>query len=74
MFIHLFRIASFARRADVSYVCLILDTRGLADTYKGPGYHLPHVKVELPTGIHSYPAVFTYPNVSRQNKWAIFIE
>ena len=59
-----FRISTFQRRHDASYVCLTLDTRGLGDTYKGPGYHLPHVKVEPPTGIHSYPAIFSYPDVS----------
>ena len=59
-----FRIASFQRRCDASYICLTLDTRGLGDSYKGPGYHLPHVKVDPPTGVHSYPAIFSYPSVS----------
>ncbi|XP_028404916.1 KICSTOR complex protein C12orf66-like [Dendronephthya gigantea] len=63
------KIASFTRRADVSYVCLVLNTRDLKETYKGPGYHLPHVKIELPTGIHSYPAVFSYPNECPTNLW-----
>jgi hypothetical protein len=60
-----FRIATFHKRADSSYICLMLDTRGLAESYKGPGYHLPHVKIDMPTGIHSYPAIFSYPTVSR---------
>ena len=59
-----FRISTFYKRADASYICLMLTTRGLDESFKGPGYHLPHVKVELPTGIHSYPAIFSYPNVS----------
>lgn len=63
------KISTFQRRHDASYVCLTLDTRGLGDTYKGPGYHLPHVKVEPPTGIHSYPAIFSYPDKCPTKLW-----
>ena len=63
------KIASFHRRADSSYVCLMLDARGLGESYKGPGYHLPHVKAELPTGIHSYPAIFSYPSEFPKSHW-----
>ncbi|XP_046839167.1 KICSTOR subunit 2-like [Xenia sp. Carnegie-2017] len=56
------KINTFCRRSDASYIILLLDTRGLSDSYKAPGYHLPRVKVELPTGIHSYPSIFSHPN------------
>lgn len=63
------KIATFLRRADAAYICLTLDTRGLEDSYKGPGYHLPHVKVEAPTGIHTYPFIFSYPSKCPMKLW-----
>ena len=60
-----FRIVAFQKKTDAACVCLILDTQGMEEPYKGPGYHHPDKQVEQPTGLESYPAIYSYPTVKK---------
>ena len=57
------RVTAFQRRSDAFNVSLLLDTHKL-DSYRGHGYHVPQEKKELPSGIESFPAIFSFPGVS----------
>ena len=58
-----FRIQSFQRKSDAVSVCLVFEAAGV-DDYRGAGYHHPQESVSTPKGLDSYPAIFSYPNVS----------
>ena len=60
----LHRITAFIRRSDAFNVCMLLDTH-LLDSYQGHGYHLPNDKNELPSGLGAFPAIFSFPGVSK---------
>ena len=57
------RIAAFIRRSDAFNVCMLLDTHQM-DPYQGHGYHLPQDVKETPSGLGSFPAIFSFPGVS----------
>ena len=59
-----FRIQSFQRKSDAVSVCLVFEAAGVED-YQGAGYHHPQESVPAPKGLDSYPAIFSYPNVSK---------
>ena len=64
-YINIFRIVSFQKKTDAQCVALVFDTNGLEGTKRRPGYHHPSKYVETPRGgLESYPAIFSYPNVS----------
>ena len=60
----IFRITAFQKKTDALNVSLVLDISGIEDKYMGAGYHHPDKRVETPTGVDSFPAVFSYPGVS----------
>lgn len=60
-FLH--RIQSFQRKSDAVSVCLVFEAAGVED-YQGAGYHHPQESLPAPKGLDSYPAIFSYPNVS----------
>ncbi|XP_052251645.1 KICSTOR subunit 2-like isoform X2 [Dreissena polymorpha] len=51
------KISAFHRKSDVAYICLYLDSQGMAEPFKGLGYHHPD-KPPAPDGYH---AIFSYP-------------
>ena len=59
------RITAFQKKTDALNISLVLDISGIEDKYKGPGYHHPEKEVETPTGIDSFPAVFSFPGVGK---------
>lgn len=63
------RITAFQKKTDALNVSLVLDISGIEDTYKGPGYHHPDKQVETPTGVDSFPAVFSYPGEHPTHHW-----
>ncbi|XP_013389810.1 KICSTOR complex protein C12orf66 homolog [Lingula anatina] len=63
------RIVTFHKKSDASHVSAVFDTSGLEEPYRGPGYHHPLKIVESPTGLDSYPAVFSYPGERPAAHW-----
>ncbi|XP_064597265.1 KICSTOR subunit 2-like [Liolophura sinensis] len=63
------KIVSFHKKSDATNVSLVLDIQGIESTYKGPGYHHPHKQTELPKGLGSYPAIFSYPSERPAQHW-----
>ena len=43
---------------------MLLDTHQL-DPYQGHGYHLPQDIKETPSGLGAFPAIFSFPGVSK---------
>lgn len=64
-FVYCLRIVTFQKRSDAYNISLVLDTNGLKNARTGNGYHHPDRPVEIPQGMDSYPAILTYPNVSK---------
>ena len=60
-----YRIMAFQKKSDAHCVCLILDTEGLSEPFKGKaGYHFPTKYTEEPKGMECFPAIFSYPMAS----------
>ncbi|KAI8518613.1 PREDICTED: UPF0536 protein C12orf66 homolog isoform X1 [Branchiostoma belcheri] len=63
------KFATFLRKSDATNLSIVLDTRGLEETYKGHGYHHPAAKLEPPKGLDSYPAIVSVPGERPQHHW-----
>ncbi|XP_055328186.1 KICSTOR subunit 2-like [Paramacrobiotus metropolitanus] len=61
------KIATFQRKSDASHICLVLDTNGM--DYRGPGYRFPGAEIEKPTGLDTYPVIFSYPAERPTKHW-----
>ena len=61
-----FRIVTFQRKTDAYNISLVLNTQASGINFQGLGYHFPSALTEPPTGMDSYPAIFSYPNVSTE--------
>ncbi|XP_071955184.1 KICSTOR subunit 2-like [Antedon mediterranea] len=55
------KIIAFHKKADAMNVSLVYDTNNAKEVFKGHGYHHPDSPHEVPTGLDSYPAIFSYP-------------
>lgn len=63
------RVIAFQKKTDAFNVSVVLDSQGLDGVYKGPGYHHPDKPVDQPTGLESYPAIYSYPGEYPVNHW-----
>ncbi|PIK36744.1 putative UPF0536 protein C12orf66-like, partial [Apostichopus japonicus] len=55
------------KKTDANYIILVFDTHG--SQYTGHGYHFPVGFTEPPTGLDSFPAVFSYPRDKPIHLW-----
>ncbi|XP_046350661.1 KICSTOR subunit 2-like isoform X1 [Haliotis rufescens] len=63
------KITSFQKKCDAFNVSLVLDSHGLKDTYKGPGYHHPNKITEAPEGLNTFPAILSIPGERPTSHW-----
>lgn len=56
---YLYKISTFHKKAKAHCVCIIFDSIG--EDYNGPGYCSPFTSHHPPSGIDSYPLIFSYP-------------
>ena len=66
----LFRIQQFQRKSDAFCVAIVFDTNNLPAKYEyeGVGYQFPaETKAATPTGLDTYPAIFTFPEVFKHS-------
>ncbi|PIK43075.1 putative UPF0536 protein C12orf66-like [Apostichopus japonicus] len=61
------RVVTFQKKTDANYIILVFDTHG--SQYTGHGYHFPVGFTEPPTGLDSFPAVFSYPRDKPIHLW-----
>ncbi|KAK3576014.1 hypothetical protein CHS0354_014856 [Potamilus streckersoni] len=63
------RIISFQKKTDASNISLVLCTHGMEEGYTKPGYLHPGRQPNSPTGLDSYPAIFSYPGEHPVSHW-----
>ncbi|XP_041482961.1 KICSTOR complex protein C12orf66 homolog [Lytechinus variegatus] len=63
------KIVAFQRKTDAFNISLVLNTQASGINFQGLGYHFPSEMTEPPTGMDSYPAIFSYPNERPTNLW-----
>ncbi|XP_033096186.1 KICSTOR complex protein C12orf66 homolog [Anneissia japonica] len=70
---HRAKIIAFSKKADALNVSVVYDTNNAIEVFKGHGYHHPYSQHEVPTGLDSYPAIFSYPEEKPIRLWPMVV-